>query len=104
MKYTGINLLLAPVLDVNTNSDNPIVNIRSFGDNPYNVSRLANVFIEEVKNCGVLTCGKHFPGHGSTNVDSHIELPELNKSLNELEELEFIPFKSAIETGVEFIE
>lgn len=103
LKYAGINLLLAPVLDVNTDRDNPIINIRSFSDDPYTVTRLANVFIEEVKNSGVFTCGKHFPGHGSTNVDSHIELPELKRSLNELEQLEFIPFKSAIEKGVDFI-
>lgn len=103
MKYTGINLLLAPVLDVNTNPNNPIINIRAFSDNPETVSSLANAFINKVKESGILTCGKHFPGHGSTNVDSHVDMPVLNKNLNELEELDFIPFKRAIETGVDFI-
>ncbi|MGI9534581.1 MAG: glycoside hydrolase family 3 protein [Thermodesulfobacteriota bacterium] len=103
MKNTGINLLFAPVLDVNTNQENPIINIRSFSDNPKTVARLANAYIVEVKSYGVFTCGKHFPGHGSTDIDSHVDLPALNKNLAELEELEFIPFKYAIDTGVDFI-
>ena len=103
MKYCGINLLFAPVLDVNDNPDNPIINIRSFSDNPNTVASLAYEFINTVNNSGVFCCGKHFPGHGSTDVDSHVYMPELKKNLNELENNEFIPFRKAIETRVDFI-
>ena len=103
MKYCRINLLFAPVLDINTNPNNPIVNIRSFSDNPKTVARLANAFISKINEYGVFACGKHFPGHGSTDVDSHVNIPELNKSLNELDKLEFVPFKKAIESGVDVI-
>ena len=103
MKYSGLNLIFAPVLDINSNPHNPIINVRSFGDDPDNVSRLANIYLHKAKKCGLLTCGKHFPGHGSTDIDSHISLPEINKELTDLEELEFLPFISAIGSGVEFI-
>ncbi|MGI9534708.1 MAG: glycoside hydrolase family 3 N-terminal domain-containing protein [Thermodesulfobacteriota bacterium] len=103
MRYCGFNTLFAPVLDINSNPNNPIINIRSFSDNPDTVTKLANTFINTVKENGVFTCGKHFPGHGSTDIDSHVDMPELNKKLDELEILEFIPFKKAIESGVDFI-
>jgi len=103
MKYCGVNLVFAPVLDVNTNPHNPIVNIRSFSDNPETVAELAEIFIRKIRESRVLSCGKHFPGHGSTDVDSHVTLPEVNRSLKELEEIELIPFMKAIESGVDLI-
>ncbi len=103
MKYCGMNLIFAPVLDINTNPDNPIVNIRSFGDDPETVAELAGTFIRKIRESRVLSCGKHFPGHGSTDLDSHVILPELNRSLKELRELEFIPFIKAIGSGVDLI-
>jgi len=103
MKYCGVNLVFAPVLDVNTNPHNPIVNIRSFSDNPETVAELAEIFIRKIRESRVLSCGKHFPGHGSTDIDSHVTLPEVNRSLKELEEIELIPFMKAIESGVDLI-
>lgn len=103
MKYCGMNLIFAPVLDVSTNPRNPIVNIRSFSDDPETVAELAGTFIRRIRGCGVLACGKHFPGHGSTDVDSHVNLPELSRGLEQLEELELVPFARAIGAGVDLI-
>lgn len=103
MKYCGLNLLFAPVLDINTNPNNPIVNVRAFGDDPGLVSRLASSFYRKIKSEGVFACGKHFPGHGSTDADSHVELPVLNKTLKELLESELVPFKKAVDEGIDFI-
>lgn len=103
MKYCGMNLIFAPVLDVSTNPRNPIVNIRSFSDDPETVAELAGAFIRKIRDCGMLACGKHFPGHGSTDVDSHVTLPELSRSAEQLEELELVPFARAIGSGVDLI-
>ncbi len=103
MKYCGLNLLFAPVLDINTNPENPIVNVRSFSDNADVVSRLGSLFYNKIKAEGIFACGKHFPGHGSTDVDSHVDLPVIEKSIKELSELELIPFKKAVEQGIDFI-
>lgn len=103
MKKCGLNLLFAPVLDVNTNRDNPIVNIRAFGDDPHQVARMGSIYAKQVMKHGILTCGKHFPGHGSTDTDSHVELPVLNKNINELKKLELVPFEKVIESGIDFI-
>jgi len=103
MKYCGLNLLFAPVLDINTNSSNPIVNIRAFGDEAQLVSRLGSVFYNKIKSEGIFACGKHFPGHGSTDADSHVELPVLYKTAEELLELELVPFIKAIDSGIDFL-
>ena len=97
MLYCGLNLVFAPVLDINSDPDNPIINIRSFGDDKDLVSKLAVKFIKEIQKSGVLACGKHFPGHGGTNKDSHKELPVLYTTLEELNEFELVPFKKAID-------
>ncbi|MEW6409700.1 MAG: glycoside hydrolase family 3 N-terminal domain-containing protein, partial [Nitrospirota bacterium] len=101
--YTGINTLLIPVLDININPDNPIICTRSFGDNPYVVSWFGKEFIKGIQNKGLIACGKHFPGHGGTEIDSHKALPVIRKSINKLERCELIPFKEAIDSGVEMI-
>ncbi len=101
--YVGINTILAPVLDVNSNPENPIIATRSFGEDPQTVSQFGVSMIRVFKECGIISCGKHFPGHGDTDRDSHQELPVINKTLKDLEENELLPFKSAIAAGVDMI-
>lgn len=101
--YTGINTILAPVLDIQSNPLNPIISIRSFGDDPEIVSRLGTLMIRVFNEEGVLSCAKHFPGHGDTAIDSHHELPVIRKSVERLLACELIPFKKAIESGVPMI-
>ncbi len=98
--YAGINTILAPVVDINTNPDNPVISVRSFGENQYTVSFMAGQMIETIQSHGVITCAKHFPGHGDTDIDSHLELPVLNKDLAELDAVELGPFRSSINNGV----
>lgn len=100
MKYCGLNLIFAPVADVNSNPDNPIINMRSYGDYPELVSKLCHAFIKGSQDSGIMACAKHFPGHGRTGVDSHIDLPVLNESLANLQKLDLIPFEKSIEAGV----
>jgi len=98
--YCGINMIFAPVLDVNTNPLNPIICTRAFCETPEVVSSLASEMIRTIEAKGVKTCGKHFPGHGDTGIDSHEKLPEVHKSIEELESLELRPFLAAVEAGV----
>lgn len=99
----GINWLLAPVVDVNNNPANPVINIRSFGDTPAIVSNLATAFIQGAKQYPVLTTAKHFPGHGDTITDSHLDLPTLLHSDERLTQIELPPFAQAIATGVDSV-
>ena len=99
----GINLNLAPVLDVNSNVRNPIIGARSFGDDPALVSAHGAAMIDGIQESGVLACAKHFPGHGDTAVDSHLGLPRIEKTLPELEACELIPFRAAIAAGVKAV-
>lgn len=96
MKYCGLNLAFAPVLDVNTEPLNPIINVRAFSDDPAVVSKLGSVFAETLQKEGVLACAKHFPGHGATLEDSHARLPSVEKSLEDLMESDVAPFREAI--------
>jgi beta-N-acetylhexosaminidase len=96
MKECGLNLIFAPVLDVNTNPDNPIINIRSYGDDPGLVSRLGAAFIRGAQEGGVLACAKHFPGHGDTGADSHEIMPIQDTTLLELESSGLVPFRRAV--------
>ncbi len=100
LRECGLNLVFAPVMDVNINPENPIINIRSYGDDPSLVSRLGAAFIEGCQDRGVLACAKHFPGHGGGAIDSHIALPQLAQSRENLYTCDIIPFKRAIEGGV----
>jgi beta-glucosidase-like glycosyl hydrolase len=95
-RFTGINTIFAPVLDVNTNPGNPIISVRAFGEDPDTVSFFGSEMIREMQACGVAACGKHFPGHGDTEVDSHIRLPVIKKSLRMLQRSELRPFERAI--------
>lgn len=97
----GINMNLAPVLDVNNNPDNPIIGVRSFGEDPEKVAQLGKAFIQGMQKQGVIACGKHFPGHGDTDTDSHLDLPIIKHEQKRLEKIEFHPFKVAIKAGVD---
>ncbi len=99
-KNIGLNWLLAPVCDVNNNSNNPVINLRAWGDNPETVKSLACAYQRGVSRSNMLTCAKHFPGHGNSKVDSHLDLPKIQYTLSQLESLELIPFKSLINQGV----
>lgn len=99
----GLNWILAPVVDVNNNPDNPVINIRAFGETPEIVGQLATAFIRGAQKYPVLTTAKHFPGHGDTAVDSHEELPVLPHSESRLAEVELPPFVEAIAAGVDSV-
>jgi beta-glucosidase len=90
----GINWILAPVVDVNNNPANPVINIRSFGETPEIVSQLATAYIHGAAAYPVLTCAKHFPGHGDTGVDSHWELPVIPHDRARLDSIELPPFRA----------
>ncbi len=102
-KLCGINFILGPVLDVNNNSNNPVINIRAWGEEPNTVAELACSFQTGVAQEGVLSCAKHFPGHGDTIFDSHLKMPTLEHDLNRLNEIELIPFKKAIKYNVDSV-
>ena len=97
----GINLNFAPVLDVNSNPENPLIGDRAFGAAPEQVIRFAWPYAEGLRDGGVIPCGKHFPGHGDTEKDSHLELPIVEKSLAELKAVELPPFVHACRQGIE---
>ena len=95
VKALGFNWNFAPVLDLNNNVNNPVISERSFGADPVQAHKLASAWMEGSLSEGVACCIKHFPGHGDTHVDSHRDLPEVNKSRAELDALELAPFKAA---------
>ena len=96
----GIHMAYAPVVDVNINPDNPIINTRAIGADPALVSRIANAFIRGVQENGMIATAKHFPGHGDTSQDSHSLLPTITADLERLEKVELYPFQQAIAAGV----
>ena len=96
----GIQVNFAPVLDVNDNQDNPVIGNRSFGESPELVARHAIAFARGLEDGGVLAVGKHFPGHGSTSEDSHKTLPVINKTMQEINTCELVPFRKFIEAGL----
>lgn len=99
----GINMDFAPSLDVNSNPSNPIIGLRSFSSDPAIVSALGTQVINGIQQNNVAAAAKHFPGHGDTSTDSHTSLPSVDKSLDQLEKCEFLPFKAAIDNGVDVI-
>lgn len=103
VKAFGFNLNFAPVLDVNSNPDNPVIGDRSFGSSPSLVAKLGIAELEAHKSNGVLGVVKHFPGHGDTSVDSHKELPVLSNGMSRLSQLELPPFEAAIGNGAEAV-
>lgn len=99
----GINWMLAPVVDVNNNPENPVINVRSLGDDPEIVAQLASAYIKGGQTYPILTTAKHFPGHGDTSVDSHLNLPILPHDTSRLASVELPPFEAAIAAGVDSI-
>jgi len=95
----GMHFNFAPVVDINNNPKNPVINFRSFGDNKYNVTRKAKAYMDGMIDGGIIASLKHFPGHGDTDVDSHHDLPQLNFSKKRLDTLEIFPFRALIKAG-----
>ncbi len=96
LRQLGFNLNYAPVLDINNNWANPVIGTRSFADEPHTVAELGVVALDAYLAEGISPCAKHFPGHGDTNVDSHFQLPVVDKSLDELLKFELVPFQRAV--------
>ena len=99
----GLNWVLGPIVDVNNNPDNPVINVRAFGQTPEIVSQLTTAFLRGAQRHPVLTAAKHFPGHGDTAIDSHLELPVLPHSYDRLRAVELPPFRAAIAAGVDAV-
>jgi beta-N-acetylhexosaminidase len=102
-KDLGINMPLIPVLDVNQNPDNPIICTRAFSDDPEQVAWFGAMYIRILEDSGLLCCGKHFPGHGDTSLDSHIQLPFIDKAYGDLMNTDIVPFEHAVKEGVSSI-
>ncbi len=98
-KRVGMHMNLAPVVDVNNNAKNPVINYRSFGENKYNVAQKGAAYLKGMQDGGLLVSIKHFPGHGDTDVDSHYDLPQLNFTKERLDSLEMYPFRELIKQG-----
>jgi len=96
----GVQQIFAPVVDVNNNAANPVINVRSYGEDPAEVARFAAAFTEGAQAAGVIATAKHFPGHGDTAVDSHRGLPEINVSRERLNSVEFVPFQASVNAGI----
>ena len=102
-KALGVHQIFAPVLDVNNNPDNPVINVRSYGGVPEIVADYGNHFIRGIESEGVLATAKHFPGHGDTDTDSHLALPTIEHDFDRIQNLELVPFKVNIESGLQSI-
>jgi beta-N-acetylhexosaminidase len=96
----GIQQILAPVVDVNNNAANPVINVRSYGEDPVEVGRYAAAFVKGAQSRGVIATAKHFPGHGNTATDSHRGLPGLDFTLAQLKSVELVPFRATVDAGI----
>jgi len=103
LKMLGTHINFAPVVDVNINPDNPIIHMRSFGEDPTNVARKAIKVMKGVQDEGIIACAKHYPGHGDTIVDSHVDLPLIDVTMERMEKVELYPFQQLIDEGVNMI-
>ena len=99
----GVHWAFAPVADVNNNPDNPVINVRSYGEDPELVARLARAFVEGARAGGLLTTAKHFPGHGDTATDSHLHVATVGAARERLNAVELLPFRSLVEAGVDWV-
>lgn len=102
-RIMGVHINFAPVLDVNNNANNPVINIRSFGEDPELVTENGMAFIKGMQDNGIIAVGKHFPGHGDTDVDSHHSLPLITHDRNRLDSVELYPFRKAVQAGLKGI-
>jgi len=96
----GVHVPFAPVLDVNNNPENPVINVRSFGEDPEQVATLGAAFVKGLQDHGVIATAKHFPGHGDTGVDSHLALPVIRVSRERMDSVELLPFRRAVDAGL----
>ena len=96
----GVQQIYAPVADVNNNAANPVINVRSYGENPADVARFVEAFVKGAQHAGVIATAKHFPGHGDTATDSHRGLPEIDVNRDRLNSVELVPFRAAVDAGV----
>lgn len=103
LKELGVNWNLAPVLDVNNNPDNPVIGVRSFGEDPRLVAEFGKKSMKGMQRAGIITTLKHFPGHGDSNVDSHLALPVISHNRKRLNEVELVPFIECINEGADTI-
>jgi len=103
LRAVGVNTNHAPVLDVNSNAGNPVIGVRAFGDDPAQVARLGTAYIQAAQAAGVLTTAKHFPGHGATAVDSHVDLPVVTRDPDRLRREDVAPFEQALAAGADGI-
>ena len=103
MRRLGVHINFAPVVDVNNNSENPVINTRSFGEDPFNVAAKSYMYAKGMQDHGVIACAKHFPGHGDTDVDSHLDLPVINHNRNRLDSIEMFPFRVLSQFGIESV-
>jgi len=99
----GVHVTFSPVADVNTESQNPIIGIRAFGDNPKRVAKQAQAFMEGLQDAGTMAVAKHFPGHGAATLDSHKSLPKIEYTKKQLEKIDLVPFRKMIASGVKGI-
>jgi len=103
LKRLGVQINFGPVVDVNNNANNPVINYRSFGEDKYNVTTKGYMYMRGMQDLGVAACAKHFPGHGDTDVDSHHDLPIITHDLARLEDIELFPFETLVKQGVESV-
>jgi len=100
MKRIGVHVNYAPVVDINNNPNNPVIGYRSFGEDKYKVAQFGVAYMKGMQDVGIMACAKHFPGHGDVDVDSHLDLPVINKSMEQLDSLELYPFEQLFKNGV----
>ncbi|HEX4875222.1 MAG TPA: glycoside hydrolase family 3 N-terminal domain-containing protein [Chitinophagaceae bacterium] len=102
-KRIGVHVNYAPVVDVNNNPNNPVIGYRSFGEDKNRVAALGVAYMQGMQDAGIMACAKHFPGHGDVDVDSHYDLPVINKTKEQLKEMELAPFQSIFKAGVKSV-
>jgi len=102
-KRLGVHVNYAPVVDINNNPNNPVIGFRSFGEDKYKVAQMGVAYMRGMQDAGIMASAKHFPGHGDVAVDSHLDLPVINKTVDQLQELELYPFKELIKAGVQSV-
>ena len=99
-KRIGVHVNYAPVVDINNNPNNPVIGYRSFGEDKDKVSRYGVAYMKGMQDAGIMACAKHFPGHGDVDVDSHYDLPVINKNRAQLDSMELVPFKAVFDAGI----
>jgi beta-N-acetylhexosaminidase len=99
-KRIGVHVNYAPVVDINNNPNNPVIGYRSFGEDKEKVSRFGVAYMKGMQDAGIMACAKHFPGHGDVDVDSHLDLPVINKTMKQLDSMELVPFRAIFDAGV----